>query len=38
MARRGLPSSVTGLRCRRRRVLLAVCGPSGEVEAACTFC
>jgi hypothetical protein len=25
------PPSVSGLRCRRRRVLLAVCGSSGEL-------
>jgi hypothetical protein len=38
MAHRGLPPSVLGVRCRRRCVLLAVCGPSGEVGAARTLC
>jgi hypothetical protein len=36
MAHHG-PPSVSGLRCRRRHVLLAVCGPSGEVRAARTL-
>jgi hypothetical protein len=31
------PPSASGLRCRRRHVLLAMCGPSGEVEAARTL-
>jgi hypothetical protein len=38
MARRGPPLSVPGLRCTRRRVLLTVCGPSGEVKAARILC
>jgi hypothetical protein len=36
MAHHG-PPSVSSLRCRRR-VLLAVCSPSGEVGAARTLC
>jgi hypothetical protein len=31
------PPSVSGLRCRRRHVLLAVCGPSSKVRAARTL-
>jgi hypothetical protein len=38
MAHHSLPPSVPGVRCRRRRALLAVCDPSGEVEAARTLC
>jgi hypothetical protein len=37
MAHHG-PPSVSSLRCRRRRVLVAMCGPSGEVGAARTLC
>jgi hypothetical protein len=38
MACRGLPPSMPGLRCRRRRVSLALCGPPGEVGVAHTMC
>jgi hypothetical protein len=34
----GLPPSVPGVRCRRCCVLLAVCGPFGEVGAARILC
>jgi hypothetical protein len=37
MAHHG-PPSVLCLRCRSRSVLLAVCGLSSEVGAACILC
>jgi hypothetical protein len=37
MAHHG-PPFVSSLRCRRRRVLLAKCGPSSEVGADHTLC
>jgi hypothetical protein len=37
MAHHG-PPSVSSLRCRCRRVLVAMCGPSDEVGAARTLC